>query len=131
MSLYPLSSRLMVSSLVEPSSYLQPLKLPTWCQAMDNEYQALLHWSLVPRSSSMNIIGCKWVYKLKTKVDGIGRYKTRLVARVLINRRLNYSDTFSPVVHPTTIKMVLSIAIFCSRPILQLDIQNAFLHGYL
>lgn len=48
---------------------------------MDNEYQALLHWSLVPRSSSMNIIGCKWVYKLKTKVDGIGRYKTRLVAK--------------------------------------------------
>jgi hypothetical protein len=39
-------------------------------------------WSLVLFHSSMNVVGSRWVYRIKHRVDGsIERYKVRLVAR--------------------------------------------------
>jgi hypothetical protein len=39
-------------------------------------------WSLFLFEPSMNVVGCRWVYKIKRQVDGaIDRYKARLVAR--------------------------------------------------
>ncbi|KAL6347170.1 hypothetical protein AAG906_012751 [Vitis piasezkii] len=52
---------------------------------MKIEYVALLTnstWSLVPKPINKHIIGCKWIYKLKLKVDGsIDRFKAHLVAK--------------------------------------------------
>jgi len=52
---------------------------------MDQEIAALYRnhtWDLVAKPSDVNIIGCKWVYKLKHKPDrSIDRYKARLVAK--------------------------------------------------
>jgi hypothetical protein len=52
---------------------------------MDTEYDALIRNNtchLVPSASGHNLIDCKWVYKIKRKVDGsIDRYKARLVAK--------------------------------------------------
>lgn len=49
------------------------------------EFDALQHngtWTLVPIQPYMNIVGCKWVYKLKYTADGtIDRYKVRLVIK--------------------------------------------------
>jgi hypothetical protein len=69
-------------------------------------------WSLVPFDPSMNIIGCQWVYKIKRRADGaIDRYKARLVAQGFTQQEgIDYSETFSLVVKPTTIQLVLTIA---------------------
>lgn len=44
---------------------------------------------------------------------------------------LDYEDTFSLIIKPLTVQIVLSITILLQCPIRQVDIKNAFLHGYL
>uniref|UniRef100_A0A2N9GCF6 Integrase catalytic domain-containing protein n=1 Tax=Fagus sylvatica TaxID=28930 RepID=A0A2N9GCF6_FAGSY len=121
---------------LEPTCVSQALKHPQWRHAMSQEFTALVKhgtWDLVPPQSSQNQIGCKWVFRIKRKPDGsIDRYKARLVAKGFHQRPgLDYTTTFSPVVKPTTIRTVLSIALMHRWPIRQLDVNNAFLHGTL
>ena len=44
---------------------------------------------------------------------------------------VDYGDTFSLVVKPTTIRIVLSLVVSSNWCIKQLDVQNAFLYGTL
>jgi hypothetical protein len=80
-----------------------------------------------------NIVRCKWVYKIKRKQDrSLNRYKARLVAKWFKQiYGTDYDNTFSPVVKMTTICIILSIAIARGWSLRQLDVQNAFLYGYL
>jgi histone deacetylase 1/2 len=103
---------------------------------MEQEYHALLHnetWTLVPPPPRVNIIDSKWVFKVKKHSNGsIERYKARLIARGFRQRYgLDYEDTFSPVVKPTTIRLLLSITVTRGCSLCQLDVQNAFLYGLL
>jgi len=88
-------------------------------------------WTLTTLPPTANVVGCKWVFKKKYNVDGsLQRYKTRLVAKGFHQREgHDFTDTFSPVIKPTTIRLVLIIALSSSWPIHQIDINNAFLHG--
>lgn len=87
----------------------------------------------VPRPLNVNVVDCKWVYKLKRDQTGaVKRYKARLVAKGFNQQPgIDYHETFSPVVKATTIRVVLSIAATRHWSLRQLDIQNAFLHGDL
>jgi hypothetical protein len=120
----------------EPRSIDDALSDKNWKLAMDIEYDALMKnktWHLVPPQKGWNLIDCKWVYKVKQKADGsLDRYKARLVAKGFKQRYgVGYEDTFSPIIKPVTIRVVLSMAVSKGWSLHQLNVQNAFLHGYL
>jgi hypothetical protein len=101
---------------------------------MDTEFQALQNnntWCLVPQMKGANVIDYKWVYKIKRKSDGtIDRYKAILVVKGFKQRYgVDHEDTFSLVVKPATIFLVLSMAISWAWSLRQLDVHNAFLHS--
>ncbi|CAN6726258.1 unnamed protein product [Malus baccata var. baccata] len=104
-------------SLIEPTSHKSALKCPVWVQAMKEEIDALhtqKTWSLVSLPSTKNLVGCKWVFKIKRHSDGtIARHKAH------------------PVVKPTTVRIVLALAAHFNWSLRQLDVKNAFLHGIL
>ena len=123
-------------SSTEPPSYKIASKFPQWVKAMDEEFSALQRqqtWSLVPAAPTINLVGCKWVYKLKLHSDGsIARYKARLVAKGFHQQAgIDYTETFSPVVKPATVRLVLAIVVSFHWSLRQLDVSNAFLHGLL
>jgi hypothetical protein len=44
---------------------------------------------------------------------------------------IDYTETFSPIIKPAIIRILLSLAIHYSWPLKQLDVSYASLHGYL
>jgi hypothetical protein len=120
----------------EPTCFTTAAKSPAWRKAMNLEFDALLQnqtWTLVPSHPSQNIIGCKWVFRVKRKADGsVERHKARLVAKGFHQQAgVDYEETYSPMIKPTTVRTVLSIAISSGWSLRQIDIQNVFLHGNL
>uniref|UniRef100_A0A2N9GWL1 Reverse transcriptase Ty1/copia-type domain-containing protein n=1 Tax=Fagus sylvatica TaxID=28930 RepID=A0A2N9GWL1_FAGSY len=115
---YPLPKALLattdtISSLPEPTCFIVASKDPQWRKAMNIE--------------------CKWVFRIKRLADGsIERYKAQLVAKGFHQQPgIDYDETYNPVIKPTMVHTVLSIAISTGWSVQQIDIQNAFLHGTL
>ena len=123
-------------SQVEPRSFKIASATVEWQSAMQEEIEALHAqgtWDLVALPPDRNLVGCKWVYRLKKHADGsIARHKARLVAKGFSQEEgIDYGETFSPVVKPTTVRLVLALAAHFNWSLRQLDVKNAFLHGIL
>lgn len=57
-------------------------------------------WDLLPQSSNLNVLGCRWIFKTKLHADGsIECHKAHLVAKGFSQiHRLDFEDTSSLVV---------------------------------
>jgi hypothetical protein len=72
---FPFNANLAVqdSDFAEPTFYSNAVKILEWRQAMQTEFNGLLQnqtWTLVPPQQATNLVGCKWVFKVKRKADG-------------------------------------------------------------
>lgn len=119
-----------------PTSVRAALRDPEWKAAMQEEFGALQAngtWTLVPRPPHANVITGKWIFKNKLHPDGsLERRKARWVVRGFSQRPgVDFHQTFSPVIKPTSIRTVLHLAAVRRWPVHQLDVKNAFLHGDL
>ncbi|KAL5565224.1 hypothetical protein UlMin_028388 [Ulmus minor] len=111
-----LNTQLTKTCDLEPTSVTKALTDPQWHKAMFVECDALVRndtWDLVPSAENQNVVGCKWIFRIKRKSDGSAdRFKAWLVAMGFHQRLgVDYLDTFSPIVKPTTVQVVLSLAI--------------------
>ncbi|GKB99342.1 ribonuclease H-like domain-containing protein [Tanacetum coccineum] len=98
-----------------PKSYIDGFNDPNWQNSMSDEYNVLTTnktWTLVPRPTDANIVHCMWLFRHKYLPDDIlSRYKARLVANGSMQLEgIDVDETFSPVVKPSTIRTVLSLA---------------------
>lgn len=121
---------------VEPNSIREALAHPAWKAAMQAEFDALQKndtWSLVELPPHRSAIGCKWVFRVKENADGsINKYKARLVAKGFHQQHgFDFNETFSPVVKPVTIRLILTLALTYRWNLQQIDVNNAFLNGFL
>ena len=73
------------------------------------------------------------MYKIKCKADGfVERFKARLVAKGFDQLNgIYYTKTFSPVIEPSIIRVILVLVVHFDWEIRQLDVSNAFLQGSL
>ncbi len=107
-----------------------------WQEAIANELQSMEQhgvWELVPRPRGANIVGCRWVFKVKTNADGsVERYKARLVAQGFRQKEgVDYQEVFAPTIGHESIRCILSLAASFDMEIHHMDIKTAFLHGEL
>ena len=126
-------------SITEPISIKDALNSDEreyWQQAMDAEYNSLIHkgtWELVSLPPGRKPIKSKWIYRVKTKADGtFDRFKARLVAQGFSQiAGVDYQETFSPVVRLATIRALLVFVVNNNLIIHQMDVKTAFLNGDL
>lgn len=95
---------------IEPQSYTEAMSLPereVWKAAMLEELSA--HdkagtWSVEDVPSEANVVGCRWVFKIKRDAQGNPvRYKARLVAQGFSQvLGVDYADTYAPTARLAT-----------------------------
>ena len=66
----------------DPRSYKEAMtsaNAPLWKEAINSEIESIMHnhtWEIVDLPLDAKTIGCKWIFKMKLKLDGsIEKYK--------------------------------------------------------
>lgn len=121
-------------TVLEPNNFQEALAHWKWMTTVDDEYNAFVKnktWSLV----SLPPIGVQWAVngslnKKRILMAHFPAIKLGVVKGFHQQAGLDFLETFSLVVQPTTIRVVLTVALAKGWAIRQLDINNAFLHGF-
>ena len=127
------------SSVNEPRSHTEALRSPQseeWKNAEAEEITSLENrgtWEVVPRPKGVNVVSCKWVYRVKYGANGeVTCYKAQLIARGFTQiHGLDYSETFAPVTRLETLRLLLGIAVKEDWEVRQIDVKNTYLYGDL
>lgn len=124
---------------VEPNTYeeaIQSEHSTEWKRAIEEELQSLKEnetWDIIDKPNNcMNVVGSKWVFKLKSAPNEEPRFKARVVAKGYSQSEgVDYQETFAPVVRYDTVRVVLALAAIHDMEIAQFDVKTAFLNGKL
>ncbi|KAK4384431.1 Retrovirus-related Pol polyprotein from transposon RE1 [Sesamum angolense] len=100
-----------VDAVQEHKSFQEANQIAHWREAITKKSGALEQnctWELTELPARKRAIGYRWVYRTKLK-----------------------QDVFSPVAKTVTVRIFIAVATAHGWPLLQLDVNNAFLHGQL
>lgn len=121
-----------------PSSYeeaIQSPQKPEWIIAMNDELNSLHEHDVYEEVNytDQRLINSKLLFSTKTDRNGfILRYKCRLVGKGYSQREdEDYTETFSPVVDKSTVRLMLTLATKCNWSVKMVDVKTAFLNGPL
>ncbi|KFD60884.1 hypothetical protein M514_26945 [Trichuris suis] len=134
-----LSDYALLTETSNPKSFHEAMKSEDaihWRKAMEEEMCSLQEnpvWTLVDLPAGKRVVDTRWVFCVKTKVDGtVAKYKARLVAKGYVQRPgIDYSETFSPVARFDTVRTILSVGAVEKLKFQQFDVKTAFLYGTL
>ena len=92
-----------LATLYEPHSYREASSILLWQAAMTEEFDALFKnctWDLVDLSPNKSMVGCKWVFKIKTC----------LVTKGFTQKYgIDYEETFSLIGHLSFVCTLMAI----------------------
>lgn len=90
-------------------------------------------WELVDLPEGRWAVGNWWVLLKKyLKTGELDKYKARLIAKGYSQiPGMDFSQTFSPVVHLETICMILALAVNFNWELMLMDVKGAYLNGNL
>ena len=98
----------------EPSSLKQASKQECWMDTMKLEYKELIKnktWDLISYPNKKNVIGNKWIYKVKFNLVGdIDKYKARLLDKGFDKKYVDYEEIFAPMAKMPIVRIILSIS---------------------
>nr|GEX87886.1 zinc finger, CCHC-type [Tanacetum cinerariifolium] len=108
----------------------------TWKEAINDEMDSIMGnntWVLVDLPLGYKLLGCKWIFKRKLKVNGtVEKFKARLVIRGFRQRlRIDYFDTYALVPCIGTIRLLIAMTSIHNLIIHQMDVKTIFLNGEL
>ena len=109
---------------------------PSWKAAMDHEMEMLekaVTWKPVICLPGKNIIGCKWVFRIKCKANGsIEKYKAWLIAHGFMQiHRVDYFETYSPIAKLASFHLILAIAACHGWEVHMFDFNGTYPNGEL
>ena len=124
---------------LEPTTLADARRRPDWprwkggvCEELDTLEKAGT-WELVDPPPNANIIGSKWVFRVKKDAAGnIVCYKACLVTQGFSQvPGIDYFDTYAPIAKLASIRTVLAYAARQNLELHQIDIKGAYLNGKL
>jgi hypothetical protein len=123
----------------EPSTFEEAMKSPeatAWKSAMETELTSMRElevWSQVPRTVSIKVLPCRWVFKVKRHADGtVERHKARLVAKGFKQQSgVDFDQVWAPVSRHATVRALFSTVAHQGWEMDQVDVTTAFLYGEL
>ena len=109
---------------------------PRWEVAINAELKSLddtRTWNVVKCPNGVNIVGNKWVFKIKRNAAGeIKKYKACLVAKGYSQvQGVDYDDTYTPIARLSSLCTILVIAAHNDWDVEVFDFHLAFLNGKL
>jgi hypothetical protein len=118
-------------ALFEPRDVGHALFDSSWVNTMHVELENFERnqvWTLVEPSRDVNVIETKWVFKNKQGEDGeIVRNNARLVSQGFSQvKDLYFGETFTPIAHLETIRILLAFAASKGFKLYQIDVKSAF-----
>ena len=127
-----------VTPVGDPTTYEYTMQIPEaifWKPAMETEMTSLIDngtWELVDLPPGQKAIKNRWVYVTQRIQEKKLLYRARLVAKGFMQTASrDYEDTFAPVVHLDSLRLLLSLATTYDWEVHQIDIKLAYLNGNL
>jgi hypothetical protein len=111
-----------------------PVYGSNWLEAARKEMESIRSRStyiVMALPTDRKAIDCKWVFAVKADANGcIEKFKARLVVKGFSQRPgLDYDETFAPVAHNDTQRLIMALAVNNGLRLRQADILSAFLCG--
>jgi len=109
---------------------------PKWQDAIKAELASLeanKMWTVVEHPKDVNVVGCKWVLRMKKNAAGeVEKYKARLVARGFTQiYGVDFYKTYAPVARLSSLWLLLVMANRNGWPVDSFDFDSAYLNSVL